>query len=69
MRYSIAIPPVAAKTPNLKFSVALIRPDLYAISSAPSVPKVRKTAWFTIPGYIASKIREIPPNATPSSAA
>ena len=38
------MPPVAAAIPNLKFSVAAIKPDLYANNKAPKVPKVRKTA-------------------------
>ena len=47
----MAIPPVAATTPSLKFSVALIIPDLYAKSRPKSVPKVRPTAVITMPGY------------------
>ena len=65
IKYKIAIPPVAATTPNLKFSVAFIRPDIYANKRAPKVPNVRNTACTTIPGYCASKIIEITPKNTP----
>ena len=44
------IPPVAATTPSLKFSVALIRPLLYAASKAKRIPKVNPAACGTIPG-------------------
>ena len=44
IKYMIAIPPVAAHTPSLKFSVGFISPDLYANSSAAKIPNVRKTA-------------------------
>src|SRR5688572_16162590 len=53
------MPPVAAKIPSLKFSVALTRPLRYASNSAASVPNVRNTAWLTMPGYCDSKITEI----------
>ena len=50
-KYMIAIPPVAATTPSLKFSVGFISPVLYASNKAANIPNVRKTAWLTIPGY------------------
>jgi len=40
----MAIPPVAAKTPNLKFSVARMSRDLYARRRARRIPKVKKIA-------------------------
>ena len=49
-RYSSAMPPVAATTPSLNFSVALMSPDLYASSRQARVPKVQPTAWMTMPG-------------------
>ena len=44
IRYTKKIPPVAAAIPNLKFSVGLINPDLYANNNAASVPKVKNIA-------------------------
>ena len=44
IKYIIAIPPVAANTPSLKFSVGFINPILYASSNAASMPNVRKIA-------------------------
>ena len=35
IRYRMAMPPVAAAIPNLKFSVAAIKPDLYAVTKLP----------------------------------
>ena len=43
------MPPVAAKTPNLKFSVALIIPDLYAKSNDNNIDIVIIIALNTIP--------------------
>ena len=40
----MAIPPVAAATPSLKFSVGLMNPDLYAISNEANIPNVRNIA-------------------------
>ena len=59
------MPPVAAATPSLKFSVAFIRPDMYANNNEPRVPNVRKTACTTMPGYCASKIIEMTPKNVP----
>jgi hypothetical protein len=43
------MPPVAAMTPSLNFSEALIIPVVYAASRAKNVPKVSMTACPTIP--------------------
>ena len=43
------MPPVAATTPILNFSVARIRPLRYAISMAKAVPTVSITACITMP--------------------
>ncbi len=56
IKYMMAIPPVAANTPNLKFSVGFISPVLYANNNAAKIPNVRKMAWLAIPGYCLSKI-------------
>src|SRR5260370_14266058 len=64
-----AIAPVAATTPSLNFSVALIKPVRYAMSIAASVANVRPTACITIPGYFVSNTADSPPKAKPSSAA
>ena len=50
-KYTNAIPPVAANTPNLKFSVALINPDLYAKSNESKMETVIIIALNTIPSY------------------
>jgi len=44
IKYINAIPPVAAATSNLKFSVGLINPVLYAINNEVNIPNVRKIA-------------------------
>ena len=46
------IPPIAAKSPNLKFSVALIIPDLYASKSENKIVTVNVIALKTIPSNI-----------------
>ena len=48
------MPPVAANTPNLKFSDALIIFVLYANNSAANIPIVKKIACWTIPVYMLS---------------
>ena len=53
------IPPIAAKSPNLKFSVGLIIRVLYKKSNVQNIPAVIKIAWKTIPLYIAEKNAEI----------
>ncbi len=63
------MPPVAATTPILKFSVALIRPLRYANSSANRVPKVSSTAWNTMPGNLALNTAEMAPRNRPSTSA
>ena len=60
------MPPVAATTPSLKFSVARINRVLYASSRARQVPKVKPAAWMTIPGNWASNMAETPPMTNPS---
>ena len=63
------MPPVAATTPSLKFSVALISPLRYAINKAASVPKVSPTACITMPGNFISNIADTAPMNSPSSPA
>ena len=69
IKYTIAIPPVAAAIPSLKFSLGFIKPDLYAINKERSIPIVRHMAFKTIPSYILLYIKEIPPNNPPSKIA
>ncbi len=68
-RYTSAMPPVAANTPILNFSVTLITPLRYSISSANRVPKVSSTAWNTMPGNFMLNTAEIAPRKKPSTRA
>ena len=45
------MPPVAAKIPSLKISVAFIYPDRYAINNETNIPTVKRIAFVTIPSY------------------
>jgi len=46
-----AMPPVATSTLNLKFSVEFTNLLLFATKRESKIPRVRKTAWLTIPAY------------------
>ena len=59
------IPPIAAKSPSLKFSVALIIPDLYASKSENKIVTVSVIALKTIPSNIWPYIKETPPKNKP----
>jgi len=64
-----AMPPVATSTLNLKFSVEFTNLLLFATKRESKIPRVRKTAWLTIPAYNYSNIVDIPPRSKPSSLA
>ena len=50
--YIKKIPPVAAKTPSLKFSVTSIKPDLYTTNRDIKIDTVIIIAFKTIPSNI-----------------
>ena len=43
------MPPIAAMSPSLKFSVGFMSLDLYANNRAANIPKVRKTKAISFP--------------------
>ena len=60
---------VAATTTDLNCSVTFTILYLYKPKQTKKVTRVALTAWTTIPGYLASKIAEIPPINKPSNKA